>query len=1037
MSSTTTKAASASTSSFVTSLATNFAIAGGELVAWILLRRYIKAIYEPRTYIPPRDNQAQPMSKHPLKPLWQILKASPEEVLEKNGVDPYVYLRFLIMMVKIMVPIWALSWAILLPADAVKSQVNGKTGLDKLTFGNVASTKQDRYWAHLILNYIFVFWILVNVWREMRNWLVIRQKHLINPAHSKLAQANTVLVTGIPEDFLDEHKLAGLFSYLPGGVKRIWLVRNLKEMPGLYERRLKAVNQLESSQVKLIKFARAYKEEREKKSGKMEKKNKTVPDTLSGPMNPQLLKQGSDGKVNGSANAEEGRVFTSVEELGLADQLVPRSKRPTTRLKPKWAPFGLGFLAIGKKVDAIDWAREEIVKTTEELQISREQLKKDIESIGIAEDKYPPLNSAFIHFNQQIAAHMAAQCLDHHRPYAMQSRYIEQSPKNVIWGNLSMGPYEKNIRTAISWGATFGLMVLWTTPVAFIGVLSNVTTLTTEYHWLAWINGDGFGYTILQGVISGVLPPILLGILMEIIIGVLRSLSAFEGHPSKTEVEFNLMTRYFIFLVFHTFFVVTLASGLISAVQEFANNPGSVATTLAAQMPTASTFFITLILAQFTGTMGTLLRIVKLLLYYVRVIATGGTPRSVFTSRYKMNVANMGEWFPKITVYAVIVIAYSVISPVINGFGACFFIFAVFVYKYVFIWCIDVDPAADTGGMFFPKAITHVFVGLYVQEVCMCALFFLARNQDGNASSVAQGALMVVLIVATAASHYTIFVSYKPLRNALPLSLAHLSYGMPGLKDRTQAFHNYSLNDDPENPLELQTSRDPLTAGVVKATNLIPSKLRIDTKIGDKFKQKNALSSTSDREYGVSPRVVERPSDDVTLAERDFAQQPGGAGAISREEEQMTRGEEVELQERWSGEEGDLSQVPRNVEGLENGHPDEEPTPASATSPGRPIPRPPSPSDSIASVESTKYFALPGGPGLISRQVDDGNDPNAFFHPATQDPQRVIWLPQDELGLGQAEVAQNKRDGVKSSYRNARLDTKNKVQIYGPPPDDL
>lgn len=61
----------------------------------------------------------------------------------------------------------------------------------------------------------------------MAHWLVVRQKHLINPAHSKLPQANTVLVTGIPKSFMDEEKLEQLFSHLPGGVKRIWLSRHI------------------------------------------------------------------------------------------------------------------------------------------------------------------------------------------------------------------------------------------------------------------------------------------------------------------------------------------------------------------------------------------------------------------------------------------------------------------------------------------------------------------------------------------------------------------------------------------------------------------------------------------------------------------------------------------------------------------------------------------------------------------------------------------------------------------------------------------
>lgn len=43
-------------------------------------------------------------------------------------------------------------------------------------------------------------------------------------------------------------------------------------------------------------------------------------------------------------------------------------------------------------------------------------------------------------------------------------------------------------------------------------------------------------------------------------------------------------------------------------------------------MPTASTFFITLTLTQFTGVVGTLLQAITLLLYYVKVILLGGSP---------------------------------------------------------------------------------------------------------------------------------------------------------------------------------------------------------------------------------------------------------------------------------------------------------------------------------------------------------------------------------------------------------------------------
>jgi hypothetical protein len=65
---------------------------------------------------------------------------------------------------------------------------------------------------------------------------------------------------------------------------------------------------------------------------------------------------------------------------------------------------------------------------------------------------------------------------------------------------------------------------------------------------------------------------------------------------------------------------------------------------------------------------------------------------------------------------------------------------------------IDQPPHSDTGGLFFPKAITHLFCGLYIQQIALCALFFLARNADGKVSAIPQGALMVVLCVMTVGS---------------------------------------------------------------------------------------------------------------------------------------------------------------------------------------------------------------------------------------------------------------------------------------------
>lgn len=230
----------------------------------------------------------------------------------------------------------------------------------------------------------------------MRNFVTLRQRHLVDPIHSASAQANTVLITGVPRKFLDETAIANLFSHLPGGVKKVWLNRDLKDMPEVYERRLKACNKLEAAEVTLLKTALTLKKKAEKGKGPKSEKSHS-------------------GAESGTAHA--------------ADDFVPRDQRPTHRLPV------LGFLPFGRKVDSIDWATKEILDTTALLEQERGVL--DAEE-GSKDEKYPPLNSVFVLFNQQIAAHLAAQALTHGEPYRMTGKYTEVAPADVVFDNLGM-----------------------------------------------------------------------------------------------------------------------------------------------------------------------------------------------------------------------------------------------------------------------------------------------------------------------------------------------------------------------------------------------------------------------------------------------------------------------------------------------------------------------------------------------------------------------------------------------------------------------
>ncbi|KAG8791988.1 hypothetical protein FRC12_007627 [Ceratobasidium sp. 428] len=247
MSTTQEEAQSASTPSFVTALVLNAAIFGAEILIFTIIRRSFPSIYEPRSRFLPEGKRQRPLGDGLFSWPVSIFKADHKEIQQQNGMDAYFFVRYLRMMVRIFLPIWLISWAVLLPVDS--AGLNNKTGLDQFTFGNIPQDRQVRYAAHLVLAWFLTFWVLFNIKKEMRNFAATRHRHLVDPIHSSSAQANTVLITGVPRKFLDEQALTQLFQHVPGGVKKVWLNRDLKELPDIYDRRLAASKKLETAEL--------------------------------------------------------------------------------------------------------------------------------------------------------------------------------------------------------------------------------------------------------------------------------------------------------------------------------------------------------------------------------------------------------------------------------------------------------------------------------------------------------------------------------------------------------------------------------------------------------------------------------------------------------------------------------------------------------------------------------------------------------------------------------------------------------------------
>jgi hypothetical protein len=681
-----------------------------------------------------------------------FIKTPTIEIMHKQGIDAFQFVDYLEMMIWIFVPIWAFTWILLMPLYSVGTTGEGRAGFNLFNFGAVGPPRSEqlRYIGVLFAQWIVTFWILYNIKARMGAFVTRRQQWLLSPEYASTAQAKTVLITGVPNEYLSERKLEEMYGVLPGGVHKIWLNRNLKELPDLHDDRLAACNKLEKAEAKMIKLA---------------------------------AKKVRKGKVEAAGGGDPEM------SLSVADRYVTQKERPSHKLG------ALG--CFGEKVDSVQWARDEIARLNTEIDAQRLNLS-DFE-------RYPPQNSAFILFNRQIAAAMAVKVHAHHQPYRMAQHYGSAHPLDIVWPNLNMNPYEQKLRTAIFWGATLGLIIFWIIPVGFVGIVSNIEGLCTQVGFLAWICKIP---TEVRGIIQGILPTVLLAVLNLLLPIVLRLFARLSGVPTRTGIELSLMDRFFLFQLINNFLFITIISGASSGIDQIVDvlsNPQGLPSLLAQYIPKASIFFLSYIALQgLTGAASGFLQIVGLAIYYVKNFLLNSTPRSVWHIQHDMNAPNFGTLFPTTSLLSVIAIGYMVIAPITAGFASVSFILFFFLYKYLYLYVYDVKPWNETGGLFFPKACWQLFYALYLEMVILTVLFFVAQDSNGNLSSIPQGVFMIILIVIVAGVHYTLANSYTDLFTAYPLSIAP-----SGAQEAAMLEEHGSSPDEKKQSLQQQQQQQP------------------------------------------------------------------------------------------------------------------------------------------------------------------------------------------------------------------------------------
>ena len=117
----------------------------------------------------------------------------------------------------------------------------------------------------------------------------------------------------------------------------------------------------------------------------------------------------------------------------------------------------------------------------------------------------------------------------------------------------------------------------------------------------------------------------------------------------------------------------------------------------------------------------------------------------------------------KNSLLTVLGLVYAAIAPLVLGFALIGLSLFYIAWRYNIFFVTDTN--IDTRGLIYPRALKHLFAGIYISEVCLIGLF---------AASVAIGpmVLMIAFLIFTALFNITLNSAINPLLYNLPRTLA-------------------------------------------------------------------------------------------------------------------------------------------------------------------------------------------------------------------------------------------------------------------------
>lgn len=291
---------------------------------------------------------------------------------------------------------------------------------------------------------------------------------------------------------------------------------------------------------------------------------------------------------------------------------------------------------------------------------------------------------------------------------------MSPDPTDVMYSHLTVDPYLQNFLTVLGQICIVLLFFTWMPLISAVSTITSVDTLKR----VRPIEVIFARYPSVESASSGLMASAVLTLFMSFLPSLLMLIfNKFFKLKAHQWAQHKLQNVYFWFQVVFTILVTAVGSSLWDSLEDVIMQPTSIFGLLADSMPSASHFYLSFIVMQWSTEALNITRYIPLLKYCFYSCFMSPDDARNRAEPEDQDYYGMGGRTARFSLNMAIGLVFCCLSPAITILVCINFIICRVVYGYLLVYAETRKP--DLGGAFWKTQMRHIFVGLVIYVMLM------------------------------------------------------------------------------------------------------------------------------------------------------------------------------------------------------------------------------------------------------------------------------------------------------------------------------